>query len=429
MVLKGEKTFPGPAPKEAVDYIKGKGWKIGFDYRDVWREEHASAFTVAKAMQVDVLSTIRGEVERAIEDGITLRQFQKELTPRLQDLGWWGRQAMQDPLTGEVKAVQLGNPRRLRTIFNVNCRTARAAGQWQRIERTKKAWPCLLFEIGSARKHRVQHVAWHGTLLPVDDPWWNTHVPPLGYNCHCHIRQVSQMEKEGLEKTGIPDPQAPDEIDPGTGLRTGRREERMVPVRTEAPPVKYRNWLNKRTGETILVPEGIEPGFDSNPGKTRLANMGRMLAGKLEAADLNVAHAAIRDIVASPMFTAFWEDPVKGMALPILRMHDAAAGAIEARQVVASLSEETLIKNKVNHPDLTIDDYRALPDLGEAPDLIVRNGDNTVVLVRRGEKIYWGVIKATRNREGSFLTSFRLTREHDVRNLLRKGKVVYGEWK
>ena len=176
------KTFPGPAPKEAVDYIKGKGWKVGFSYQDVWREEHASAFTVAKAMQMDVLSDIRSEVERAIEEGITLREFQKELTPRLQALGWWGQQPMPDPLTGEVKTVQLGSPRRLKTIYNVNLRTAREAGQWQRIERTKKGLPYLLYQLGSSRKHRVQHVAWNGTLLPVDNPWWDTHTPPLGYN-------------------------------------------------------------------------------------------------------------------------------------------------------------------------------------------------------------------------------------------------------
>ena len=43
-------------PKEALDYIKNKSLKVGFSYKDVWNEEHATAFTVAKAMQIDVLS-------------------------------------------------------------------------------------------------------------------------------------------------------------------------------------------------------------------------------------------------------------------------------------------------------------------------------------------------------------------------------------
>ena len=46
-------------PKEALDYIKNKNLKVGFSYKDVWNEEHATAFTVAKAMQIDVLSDLK----------------------------------------------------------------------------------------------------------------------------------------------------------------------------------------------------------------------------------------------------------------------------------------------------------------------------------------------------------------------------------
>ena len=299
-----DKKFPGPAPKEAVDYIRNKGWKPGWDYRDVWREEHAVAFTVAKATQMDLLSAIRTEVERAIADGITLREFRNTLTPILQKLGWWGRQSQVDPLTGEIKDVQLGSPRRLRTIYEVNCRTARAAGQWQRAERTKKVLPYLLYQVGSAKKHRPEHLSWNGTLLRFDDPWWDTHMPINAYGCKCHVRQVSEAEKNDLVRNGLPDPTAAPELDPETGLPTGRRERRMTRVKTQAPLIKYRDWLNKRTGEAIRVPEGIDPGFDTNPGKARLRNISEFLAGKLKSADLNVAQAAIRDILVSPDFVA-----------------------------------------------------------------------------------------------------------------------------
>jgi hypothetical protein len=254
-------------------------------------------------------------------------------------------------------------------------------------------------------------------------------MPINAYGCKCHVRQVSEVEKIDLEKTGVPDPIASPEINPETGLPTGRLERRMTPVKTEAPQIKYRDWLNKRTGETIQVPEGIDPGFDSNPGKTRLKNVSQFLAGKLESADISIAHAAIRDIVSSPVFADFYENPIKGFELPILRMHDAAAKAIGAKQTVAVLSEETLAKNKVHHPDLSLEDYREIPELGEHPDMIVQDGENTVVLVRRGEKIYWGAVKATQSRESSFLTSFRLTHPNDVQYLLRRGKIVFGGWK
>ena len=37
---------PGPAPKEGLEYFRFRGLRTGFDYRDVWQEEHALAFTV-----------------------------------------------------------------------------------------------------------------------------------------------------------------------------------------------------------------------------------------------------------------------------------------------------------------------------------------------------------------------------------------------
>lgn len=43
------------APKEAVNFFRQKGYKVGFSWQDVWQEEHAYAFTVAKAMRNDIL--------------------------------------------------------------------------------------------------------------------------------------------------------------------------------------------------------------------------------------------------------------------------------------------------------------------------------------------------------------------------------------
>lgn len=175
--------FPGPPPKEVLEYFRRKGYKLGFSYLDVWREEHATAFTVAKAMELDILEAIRAEVDKALAEGRTFQQFQKELRPILEALGWWGRKEMVDPVTGEVIEAQLGSPRRLQVIFDTNLRTARAVAQWERIQRTKDVLPYLLYTVGPSREHRLAHLAWHGTLLPADDPWWETHFAPNGWGC------------------------------------------------------------------------------------------------------------------------------------------------------------------------------------------------------------------------------------------------------
>ena len=32
---------------------------------------------------------------------------------------------------------------------------------------------------------RPEHRAWHGLILPIDHPLWDTHYPPNGWGCRC----------------------------------------------------------------------------------------------------------------------------------------------------------------------------------------------------------------------------------------------------
>ena len=101
-------------PREALAFLRGKRLRAGFSYKDVWREEHATAFTVAKAMQLDVLSDLHNAVSKAMESGQSFESFRQGIKPVLQEKGWWGKRDMADPLTGRAVAAQLGSDRRLK---------------------------------------------------------------------------------------------------------------------------------------------------------------------------------------------------------------------------------------------------------------------------------------------------------------------------
>lgn len=254
-------------PLEALRYFRDKGFRFGFAWQDVWQAEHAIAFTVAKAMTRDVLETIRAAVDQAIEQGETLDQFRKELRPKLEALGWWGRKTMIDPLTAQAKTVQLGSPRRLRTIYEVNLRTAYQAGRWERIQAQKAAFPYLRYTSVMDGRERPQHHAWHGTVRPVDDAWWDTHYPPCGWNCRCTATAFSQrmLDKRGYEVTDNP------------------------------AAFEQRAWTNKRTGEVTRIEDGIDPGWSYNVGKAR---MDALAVSPLPAGFEGTDTAAVREIAA-----------------------------------------------------------------------------------------------------------------------------------
>lgn len=233
------------AHREAIEYFRSKGYAPQmqrYSYLDHWREDHARDFVVAKALRDDVLEAIRGELDRALAEGRTLQQFQEDLQPTLEKLGWWGRKLERDPLTGELQEVQLGSLRRLRTIFDTNMRTAHAAGHWARIQRTKKAFPYLQYIQIERPTKRHDHARFHDHIWHVDDPIWLIIYPPNGYFCGCTVIQRTE----------------------GWMRRNGRTVS--DPIDLEAMP-----WTNRRTGEVSMVPRGITPGFDANPGATWLA--------------------------------------------------------------------------------------------------------------------------------------------------------------
>lgn len=410
-------------PKEALDWFRAKGMKPGFDHRDVWREEHATAFTVAKATKMDILSDIRSEVDRALAEGRTFRDFAKDLKPTLQKKGWWGEKEMLDPATGKKRMVQLGSTRRLKVIYETNMRTARSAGQWERIQRTKGGLPYLLYQLGPSRVHRPEHVPFHGLLLPVDDSFWGSHMPPNGWGCKCHVRQVSKGEYDRLKKNGVRAPEPEQRINPETGLPTGHRSPSNVRVRTEAPAIRTREWINRRTGEVHKIPVGIDPGWDYNPGKVgRLNHALDLTAQKLSTAGSEGA-AVIRELTAETLET--WAKSPKS-DFPIGMMDESDAVRIGGKTRLVRLSPDTLGKQLRQHPELTLKEYGFIQDALDRGESI-QDGAQTLIYLLE-EEGYVTVVKATKSGKSVFMTSFRRLssdagkRDREVLRLRRRQK-------
>ncbi len=187
-----------------------------------------------------------------------------------------------------------------------------------------------------------------------------------------------------------------------------------------------REWFNSRTGKTEKIPPGCDPGFDTNPGLavSRVGWARGWLTQKVATAEPALAQAVVSAWIKSPDFAAFLKSP--DGSVPVMLLPDAAAQAIGAQQRLVVLSDQSTVKNVNHHPELTVEDYRQLPEMGSKPDLIVHNRPQTVVIVRHNDKLYWAAIKTTGDRQENFLTSFRRTNSKDIAELIKRGTVVAG---
>lgn len=252
------------APEAAIAYFRARGLRPTFAWQDMLREEHTRAFTVAKMLDMDLLTTVQQAVDVAIAEGTDIRAFREQLIPILQSAGWWGRQTMVDPLTGQPREVQLGSAYRLETIFRTNLQNAYAVGAWNAIEEQRDAAPYLLYDAVDDDRTRPEHARLDGLVLEVGSRFWDTHAPPNGWNCRCGLLQLDQAQLEALGKTG------PD----------------------RAPRIRRRRWTNPRTGETELIPVDLDPGWDYNPGRAATIGVQNIMAEKIAALPREFALAA-----------------------------------------------------------------------------------------------------------------------------------------
>ena len=269
-------------PAEAMAFMDGRQLSAEtYHWHDLWREEHQRAFTVSRLARGDLLEALQTSLAKSVAGDLSRRDWIKSTEQLLKNAGWWGTTEVTDPRTGELLKTRF-NHARLQLIFDTNVRQAAAAGQWQRLVRNQRTHPYARYVAMDDDRTRPQHRAWHNVTLPLDDPWWSTHRPPNGYRCRCRMIGVTQREYDQGEVLDRP------------GAETDRKAPIVrAPMAKTAPPEALRDWRNPATGAIEKIPDGIDPGFDYNPGTTGRsqafeamvqAKLARMLPAVAEAA-------------------------------------------------------------------------------------------------------------------------------------------------
>lgn len=372
--------------REVTSYFDGKTLKPAFSWLDVFNQEHAYSFTVAKAVELELLTSFRNVTSTAITGGYGFDAWRKDMAAELQRLGWYGPRMVSDPTGVDPdRMVDFSSDRRLRTIFWSNMNSARAAGQWERAQRTKRGLPYILYVRTTSGDPRVEHLAWVGLILPVDHPFWKTHWPPNGWMCKCQVRQISAREAARLL---------------GTSRVVGKDHDgNDITIRytDQVPDLgPDRDFRNRRTGEIIRIPPGIDPGWQTNPGLARASSLVQNFEEKLAVAHVDDATKVLKEL---------WDDPYLRIApkLPeavwLPAGHNAALAAeIGAASPVISITSEALAEH-IGGDKGTIEDLSALPELFSSGEITPEPRDAAVrsIVWQAGRSIWRAIVALSRN--------------------------------
>ena len=330
--------------------------------------------------------------------------FADELEPLLRRKGWWGRQVIVGP-DGTAEMVQLGSLSRLRTILDTNLRMSYARGRWERIQRRAERRPWLRYVATLDDRTRPAHRAWHGTVLRHDDPWWRTHNPPNGWHCRCTVVQLSDRD---LERRG------------------------WSP--SERPPSPTRPWLNKRTGEVIQVPRGIDPGFQHNAGRVDLGEAAsEHLIAKIDAAPPDMRAVAIGRPWTTARFKRFIArrgTPAEQTApghWPIAIMGERLMAATGAQSRTVRLSPDTADKQHEHHrKDVAAGDYALVQRILDGGELFHSRymPRHFVGHITHGGRTWRAVFKISKDGQYSFLVSLFPAQERNLKAERRKARPI-----
>lgn len=81
------------------------------------------------------------------------------------------------------------NKNYLQAEYNFAVQSTQMAVKWRDFERDGERY-LIQYRTAGDDKVRAEHAALHNVTLPVNDPFWDNYLPPLGWNCRCTAVQV-----------------------------------------------------------------------------------------------------------------------------------------------------------------------------------------------------------------------------------------------
>lgn len=145
------------------------------------------AFRIAGVNNARLIQAVRNRIASAVEAGTPWPDVRRELTRLFSATG------------SEMPGLH-----RLRQVFITNTQMSYNDSRREILDDQTDAfpyWQYLTVGNGTAGVNgvRAEHAALHGLIFRADDPFWDAHYPPWGFNCRCTVRALTPGEVQSLD--------------------------------------------------------------------------------------------------------------------------------------------------------------------------------------------------------------------------------------
>lgn len=162
----------------SVARIKNRVAVKKYYYDELPKDIRALSFTVSNLETLRQVEMVKKSLDRATEKGESFQTWKDNL---------------------DTSVIRSLSEARLETVYRTNVHTVyNQSTRFNAI--TSNVTPYLMYSAVGDERTRPEHMKLDGVTKRADSIFWDSHTPPLGYNCRCGIIPLS---KEDAEEEGI----------------------------------------------------------------------------------------------------------------------------------------------------------------------------------------------------------------------------------
>jgi len=168
--------------REAVKWFRARVPITKEKWIEMGEAAQAKGFTIAGVAQLELVADVFKDLVKSLEKGEALDDFKKRVSAKLETA--WGED----------------RPWHVENIFRTNLQRAYSHARHEQMSQPAVLRDRPFWRYSATIDQRTTEICRriHGTVLPADDPWWRTHIPPLHFKCRGAKMALTREQAEAL---------------------------------------------------------------------------------------------------------------------------------------------------------------------------------------------------------------------------------------